>query len=514
MRLGTAPFRKERWLPADWLELEHSALVHALNQIDASWDDSAFGNDLDERVDILRAATCLYWVTSEDPELFSIADLESYVQRWGFKRPADRHWAREDWIRAFVHVHASAALLAKLHFDEGGFSERARELFEDLASLSDELQMADGLHEPDTYYRDMPDYFNRSAAMRRSLVLLCSLAWCFKFHAAREDSDAVGAFEAAFTAYWVAEKGSSGALLFFAEPTSVIESHESVLGSFAWWIRATDAAAAFEDAYESPGSSDSWAHWAMVCEMLKFGYSQAADWLDEHRLAGSEWITTRIGGFRAPSGDTWFPTYPPAEFFAFAKGLCISHLSQDEYRNLRAKDESEGARERLQRYFFQSLWDDLPDVARGELIAADQVGWAQGGSKAGLPGNLRRAAETILKEQVVEFFREWRKRQGISIPCARNPDELSALLRDLKDNRQLFYEFAAETYPEFSKSKWQVLMKDLGSLVKLRNRSEHPEDRGPVDPGEVASEYRKFIGIGGDGVVQRLLRYRLEPQSK
>ena len=385
---------------------------------------------------------------------------------------------------------------------------------DDLASLAEEMEKGDALHEPDTYYRDLPDYFNRTAAMKRSLVVLCSLAWCFKFHASRAESNAIGAFEAAFKAFWIAERGSVGSILFFAEPASEIERDGVALGTFALWVDASSVATAFEDAYESPSTKVPWAQWAMHCELLKFGYTQAAVWLDESPLAGSERIPTRIGGIQEPGGDTYYPSFPLVEFFAFARGLCASRLSQDEYRTLREEDERRSASDRLERYFFQDLWDNVPEPAKGELIAADQVGWVPGGSKAGLPGNLRRAAEAILRERVVEFFREWRKRQGIPIPCARNPDELSALLRDLRDNRRAFYEFAAETYPEFSKRKWQALMKDLSTLVMLRNRSEHPEDRGPVDPGRVASEYRKFIGIGSDGVIQRLLRYKPEPRSK
>ena len=514
MQLGTAPFGKERWLPADWPELEHKALIHALTQISASWNDPALGNDPDERMDILRATTCLYWLTSEDPSLFSTDELESYTGRWAFNRPADRPWTREDWLRAFVYIHASAALLVKLHFDEDGFSERARELIDDLASLAEEMEKGDTLHEPGTYYRDMPNYFNGTAAMRQSLVSLCSLAWCFKFHMAQADDDAVDAFEAAFQAFWVTEKGSSGQLLFFAEPTSLIEDGDSALGIFAWWVNATDVARAFEDAYESRSPKISWGQWAMACEMLKFGYTQGSDWLEEHQLGHFERVNTRIGGFREPSGQTWLPSYPPAEFFTFARGLCVRRLSPDEYRALRDEDERRSASDRLQRYLLLGRWNDLPDEARNELIAADQLYWAPQGSKSGLAGHLRRAAEIILKERIVAPFRDWRKKQGHPVLLNTNSGELPHLLRELQHNDNLFHEFAAATYTDLSKRKWRALMKDLHSLVKLRNRSEHPEDHGPVDPGKVASEYRKFIGIGSDGVIQRLLWYKPEPYSE
>ena len=108
----------------------------------------------------MRAATCLYWTTSANPDLFSVDELARYAEGWRFQRQpdADKEWSREEYLRAFVHMHASAALLVKLHADEGGQSERASEVVKDMVGhrRSGRGGYISVGGEPDTFYREMP----------------------------------------------------------------------------------------------------------------------------------------------------------------------------------------------------------------------------------------------------------------------------------------------------------------------------------------------------------------------
>ena len=517
--LGTSPWKNRRWLPADWPELERSALVAALERLDAAKDDPEFGVDLNERADAQRAATCLYWLTSDDPEVFSVEELEGYARRWAFERTPDEGLDRQGWLRAFIHLHASAALLIKLHATEEGFSGRARELIDHLAALAAYVRATDGLREPDTFYQPMPDYYNGTVSMRRSFALLCALAWCFRFHLARADGDAHGAFDAAVRAFAIAEDGSFTDQLFFDEPGCEIERGEIVvLGLVGWWLEPRDVAAAFEDLYEAQvmgAASTPWVRLADNFLSLDFEYQMALTWLGENHLADAPRIHTRIGEARDLDGSTWSPSYQLAEYWAFARALCISRLSRDEYRDLRMDDERHTARDRLKRYFFTDIWEDVPPVAQDALITADLIHWAQEGSKATLPENLRLATEAILEERLVQPFRAW---------CAANERaparrshrreaslKLTLFLGELWDDGRLFSEFASDAYQSVGRREWEEIRQTLDELRGLRNASAHPGERGAAGPDQVKAVYRKVVGIGCSGVLPRLLK--LQPPT-
>ena len=392
-------------------------------------------------------------------------ELEAYASRWPFERSSDEAWTREGWVRAFIHLHASAALLAKLHATEQGFSERAREVIANLASLAGYAQVTDGLHEPDTFYVPMPDYYNGTVSMRRSFALLCVLAWCLRFHAARADGDASSAFAAAVRAFQVAEDAS-----------------------FTIWAQLADN-----------------------CQSFHFQYDTAMSWLDDHRLREHPFIDTRIGKVRDLDGSTWSPHYPGIEYWTFARGLCISRLSRDEYRDLRMDDERHTAHNRLKRYFFAGLWDAMSPAAQDALITADLIYWAPEGSKDTLLENLRHATEVIFEEQVAGPFREWRTEQGIaqqSSPAAGPASrELRALVYEVwEENGRHFEEFATAYFAKRD-IEWGSIQSTLRRLARLRNTGVHPRSgkEPPLKQGEAEDEYKKVVGINRRGLLQRLL---------
>ena len=82
------------------------------------------------------------------------------------------------------------------------------------------------------------------------------LAWCFRFQELLQ-KDAAAALETAFKANDLPAK-SVGQVLYFAEPTAVIEESVVVSGMLWVWIPLAAVAAVFDRVYEVPPQGASW----------------------------------------------------------------------------------------------------------------------------------------------------------------------------------------------------------------------------------------------------------------
>jgi len=504
----------DRWLPAEWPELDESCLRKAVERL-ASEGRSWVGalDKLVERqthVNLLRAASCLFWHVFYWPERFTAGQLEELVDAWRYEYKPDE---TPDWTRAYVSVHVSGALALHLYKTEKAFSEAMREAVDNITQLAAYLKAMHSLIEPWVYYADDPQYFNETVPIRKSLPIACSLGWCFDFYIARADGKPELAFNSAFEAFKVADVANS-VRTFFTEPRSAIEHEDVTLALVAMWMLPHDIAEVFDQIHTAVESKVDWAQLAAQCDEMGFYHERALKSAEENRFHIDRFVTSEIGKLRSESGSEWSPFYPLREFWTFARGLCVTRLSPDAYRKLREDDERHAAEERLRKYFFVDLWDVMPQETKDALITADRIYWSTEGRKGDILENLRLAIEPIVEQQLATPFRSWcfhldKQTPTSSDAVAKEPFlPLSRLLRELWANRGLFENFARAVFPGRQAAFWNELRESLYKLRDLRGAAVHPEDRGPATTDQALEQYRRFVGIDERGILSDLLGLR------
>ena len=510
--------RIDKWLPADWPELSEDSLREAVENLGSrgkTWMGPASrsdetGPDRQTRVDILRAACCLFWHVFLRPDRYSAQQLEDLRNDWRYQYNPDE---KPDWTRAYVNVHLAAALALHLHHAEDGYSEAMLGAVDDVAQLASLLVTADSLTEPGVYYQDDPEYYNGTVPLRKSLPIVCSLGWSIKFYVASAAGETEQAFESVIRAFECADIGTR-VNMFFAEPIAAIEQVNASVGLVGTWLRCQEVAGVFDQIHNAVEPKVNWEELANRCEDMKYYYDQAAEWADENRFLVDKYVKSEIGKIKTESGSEWTPYYPLGEFWTFARGLCVTRLSPDAYRKVQDNDRRHEAKDRLSKYFFKDVWEDIPRDAQDALIAADRTYWAEEGRKGDILENLRLAMEPVIEQRLAGPFRAWRsKRAEGGAGDARTGNRetflrISMLLHELWDNRALFENFAKDVFLEVPLAFWDDLRDALYDLRDLRGATAHPEGGNVATAHEITERYGRFIGIDQRGFLPYLLALR------
>jgi|GEM_PF-3186373 len=502
----------DRWLPAEWPELDESRLREAVERLPS--EGRSWAGDLDKpverqtRVDLLRTASCLFWHVFYWPERFTAGQLKELVDAWRYEYKPDE---TPDWTRAYVSVHVAGALAIHLYKTEKAFSEAMREAIDNMTQLAAYLKAMNSLIEPGVYYVDDPQYFNETVPIRKSLPIACSLGWCFDFYIAKADGKPERAFDSAFEAFKAADVANS-VRTFFAEPLAAIEQEDVTLVLVAMWMRPHDITEVFDQIHTAVESKVDWAQLAVQCDEMGFYHERALKSAEENIFRVDPFVTSKIGKLRSESGSEWSPSYSLSEFWTYARGLCVTRLSPDAYRRLREDDERHAAQERLRKYFFGDLWNVIPQEAQDALIIADRIYWSTEGRKGDILENFRLAIESIIEQQLAIPFRSWCSNQNKQTPTSSDAEgkepflPLSRFLRELWGNKRLFEEFARAVFPDRQAAFWNELRESLYNLRRLRGAAAHPEKTGPATTEQALEQYRRFIGIGERGILSDLLR--------
>ncbi|MFC1953778.1 hypothetical protein ACFLWR_06610 [Chloroflexota bacterium] len=516
MWLNYFPFSIDRWLPNDWQELDEDSLQRAVEHLalnGQNWPRIYDALDNPEtkkqlKIGLMRAACCLFWHVFYWPDRLAAEQLEELRNVWQYNHKVDE---QPSWIHSYIYIHISGAQALHLYNTEESFSKAVREHINSITQLAVHLKSSNSIHEPGVFYADDPRYFNEIVPIFRSLFAVCSLGWCFGFHIAKADNKPENAFECAFEALSTASNANL-THVFFAEPTAIIEEGNIILNLAAVWIGSQDIVDVFDEIHLAVNPNIDWRELADRCEEMRFYYDEALEKAQENGIRVNQFVSSKMGKVQSGSGGEWTPSYPLSEFWTFARGLCITRLSPDAYRKLRDDDERYAAQDRLKRYFFRDLWDEIPSESQDALIAADRVYWSTEGRKGDILENLRLAIEPVVEQRLAIPFRFW---------CSQHPDQipgyslakdrksflrLTNLIHELWDNQKLFKNFTQAVFPDIHGTFWRELKTELYSLRNARGTTVHPDERDPTNTDQIVEYYHKFIGIGGHGVFCELLR--------
>ena len=225
---------------------------------------------------------------------------------------------------------------------------------------------------------------------------------------------------------------------------------------------------------------------------------------------GGETIVDEFDDELIETADGYLVTW--AEYWQRAHEWTTAQLSPSEYRKMRDADEKDAAERRLKNYFFGDCWPTLPSRAQASLKSADQT-WnsKEGGRRESILNELLRATEEMCydfiwkplansRESSLEFLKfEARAIDRHSTPSARDYIRLckQASFQDhlrLKNLPSKDIQFLGVELPNL-----------LEQLIDRRNPAEH--ETGSTTAREVIEDcYRRFLGIGSDGVLPELAR--------
>lgn len=421
MWLGLFFFNIEEWLPKEWPEIDSDLLEEAVEQLASSgqkWKQTAVLNadgileeepsDSRVRVDLLRASCCLFWHHFYNPELYSSEQLQKLRAVWKYRYAPDESL---DWTRAFINIHIDGALALHLKRTEDGYSEDLQGLIEEITRLASLLYTNNYLWEPGVYFQSAPSYFEETVPLKKSLSIVCSFAWSFRFFIKKAAGQDEEAFDCVNKAFECADP-LINTRRFASRSKSKIEEVNASAGLVTFWLRCQEVVQVFDGIYKSNEPKVDWTQLAEQCEEIRFSYEQGGKWAEENRFLIDKSVRSETGKIPTESGSDWSPSYPVSEFWTYARGLCITRLSPDAYRKLRDQDERHTAEKRLKRYFFSDHWEDLSTASRDALIAADRAFWSDEGRKGDVLENIRLAIEPIIEECLVIPFRDWFTRRS------------------------------------------------------------------------------------------------------
>jgi len=216
-------------------------------------------------------------------------------------------------------------------------------------------------------------------------------------------------------------------------------------------------------------------------------------------------------------------------FWAFAKGMCSSRLSLNEYIKLKESDEKREAELRLKNYFFADCWDSIPEEFRDDLKAMDKLWFSKEQlNLVGILGSLKRVTEGLIRKLLWDSFIQWRSSTKNGEKQSLSPDELfyeNKLNETLKNIQEFGYEpslidfsymMRHYRFPIFVKSKpylkphlefmQDTLYKNIRDLNKKRRLGEHPKNPKIYKKEDIASLVKIFLGINELGILPLLAR--------
>jgi hypothetical protein len=402
-----------------------------------------------------------------------------------------------------------------------------REAVDGVARLADLLTAQTDLREPGVFYETHGDYAMQLTPAVRSLGFAAALGWCFKFDEEMEAQRPVAALDAAISAISVADLAdwSAGPP---AESACSIEAKGAPLGAVASWIRLQDIVDAFDAVYDLPDPGRPWSNLAFTCDEMRFNYETAASWAKDQQHPLDMRAQSRHGAIHPPGGLPWVPSLDAGAFWTLARGLCISRLAPDEYRQLRERDRESAAEDRLRTYFFGETWDQLPVRARDSLVAADLGMFSLGGRIESVVNELRIAAEELLYERVWNPLRAWALQNSQAVDFRRVLDQVETESRRVDAQPNLRH--ISQALKTQSGRRWmdsvgleivdsRFLRENVPAVLDriwgVRNRGEHDLGERALHSNQqdVYQVFAEMVGIGRAGVLAQVARIGREPGS-
>lgn len=199
-----------------------------------------------------------------------------------------------------------------------------------------------------------------------------------------------------------------------------------------------------------------------------------------------------------PSGDYWL----------IASGLGLQKMTPDQLGRYLQSKENTQSEDRLRSYFFEGIWEKLPEISQQALIAADRIFSAPEGRRYSLISELRHAVEPIVQAMLVDPFKAWLDARSIKfneskrqryLPLSRQVDELWT------ENEELFEKYLRAQYPSVAAEFWGYLSSALLALRENRSKAEHPEDKGIPANEAMKNLYGLFLGIERKGIIRMLM---------
>ena len=199
-----------------------------------------------------------------------------------------------------------------------------------------------------------------------------------------------------------------------------------------------------------------------------------------------------------------------------ARGLALQKMSLDALlRTLEASKERD-SQNRLRIYFFPNLWDRLPAKAREVLISADREYEHPHGRRAIVFDHLRHAVRAIAAEQLWKPFQGFLQSRNVlrgfddlAVSISADEPDLAPMLNRWRSEE--FNKFLGQRFGQKDVTTIKNLESELRQLNRLANAESHEHWKGTADfHGDVKREYARFIGIGQQGIIHKLLS--LEPQ--
>jgi len=204
------------------------------------------------------------------------------------------------------------------------------------------------------------------------------------------------------------------------------------------------------------------------------------------------------------------------DFWVMARGLALKKMSPDALVSFMDQKDKSQSESRLRTYFFGELWDRLPDKAREALISADREYERPHGRRAIVFDHLRHAVRAIAAEQLWKPFQGFLQSRKVlhgfydlAVWISGDEPDLAPMLDHWRSEE--FDKFIGQHFAPKDVTTIKSLESALRRLNYLANTESHQHRKGTADFQEdVKREFAKFLGIGQQGVFQKLLS--LEPQ--
>ena len=199
------------------------------------------------------------------------------------------------------------------------------------------------------------------------------------------------------------------------------------------------------------------------------------------------------------------------DFWVMARGLALKKMSPDALVRLMDRKDQAQSESRLRTYFFGELWDRLPDKAREALISADREYEHPHGRRAIVFDHLRHAVRAIAAEQLWKPYQEFLQSRNV---LHRFNDLAVSISNDEPDLKPMLDQWRSEEFDKFIGQQFSAkdvkTIKGLESTLRrlnyLANAESHEHGKWTGDfQQEVKQEFAKFLGIGQQGVFEKLL---------
>jgi hypothetical protein len=268
-------------------------------------------------------------------------------------------------------------------------------------------------------------------------------------------------------------------------------------------VNAQEAVDVFENLRTS-AKTRNWRQIAADCRMINLSWGDCLGSSQEFRNP-EEVVIDR-------EGQEW----QWSSFWEQAWGWVKAKMEPSELLEEMKLAEDEHAEQRLKTYFFHGLWHYLPDRARQSLVEADRVLNSAIGRREAIPNELRLATEATLLPMLWHPFTEWIDNQPHrSLKDLRFIDMQKKLAQKQREpslanliemwKTDAFDQFLGKAFPkEEERSFIANLSQPLIELNRERRKAERPPSKPASQIVNVVPVFRKFIGIGCEGILPRL----------